>query len=506
MKELLSKDILKKFDKKKVWYFRFKRLDEDDMLITNDLWAYSYLTNDEFKKFISWWEWLSSEKLEELNFKKFFKDTEYYKPDFEFEYGMKNNFLAFWPILHIMVVTLRCNHKCRYCHAAAAPMSAKKVDMDMDTAIKIVDTMFFTTAKAITIEFQWWEPLINWDVIKFTIEYATKKSKATGKWVNFCVVTNLSLMTDEKLDYLLENGVSISTSLDWSEKVHNFNRTFKSWNSYKDTIKWIKKINKRYAAEKKVVWFLGYQKSMWALMTTTKKTLDNWKESIDAYIDNWLDGIFIRPLNPYGFAEKELNELWYSEEEYLDFYRKSLDYIIEVNKKGTLLREHFSSIFLWKIMKPKDPNYLDDRSPCGASIGQVAYSYDWKIYSCDEWRMMARMWIDDFQIGEVNDNPKETYLDMITSDTTKILVESSTLDGLPWYEDSAYKTYMWTCPIYNYKIRWSVYPNFSVDTKRKIEYGVIDYLFKKMRDEEVKEIFQKWIREPGRAVWKCDSD
>lgn len=31
---------------------------------------------------------------------------------------------------------------------------------------------------------------------------------------------------------------------------------------------------------------------------------------------------------------------------------------------------------------------IDERSPCGACIWQVAYNYDWKIYSCDEWRML----------------------------------------------------------------------------------------------------------------------
>jgi molybdenum cofactor biosynthesis enzyme MoaA len=67
---------------------------------------------------------------------------------------MKNSFLAFGPILHIMVVTLRCDHKCRYCHAAAVPMSAKKYNMTEEIAKKVVDTMFYTTAKAITIEFQ----------------------------------------------------------------------------------------------------------------------------------------------------------------------------------------------------------------------------------------------------------------------------------------------------------------------------------------------------------------
>jgi hypothetical protein len=44
---------------------------------------------------------------------------------------------------------------------------------------------------------------------------------------------------------------------------------------------------------------------------------------------------------------------------------------------------------LKKMLTTSDPNYVDTRSPCGAVIGQVAYNFDGKIYSCDEGRMMA---------------------------------------------------------------------------------------------------------------------
>ncbi len=501
---ILTKETIKKFDKKNVWFFRFKKLDKKTMLITNDIWAYSYLTFDEFKYFLLWWKDLTIKKKKELENKKFFKNTSYYESDYKYEYWTKNSFLAFGPILHIMIITLRCNHKCKYCHAAAAPMSAKKYDMTKELAQKTIDVMFFSTARSITIEFQWGEPLVNWNVIKFSIEYAYKKSKAIWKKVNFCLVTNLTLMTDKILDFLLKNKVSISTSLDWNEEVHNYNRTYKWWNSYAEVIKWIKKINIRYKKEEKIHWFLGYQRTMWALLTTTKKTLWKWKEVIDSYVDIWMDWIFIRPLSPYWFASSELEKLWYSAEDFLIFYKKSLDYIIELNKKGILLREHFASIYLWKIFKPKDPNYLDDRSPCWASIGQVAYNFDWKIYSCDEGRMLWRMWLDEFKIWKVTDNPKESYIDMITSDSTKILVESSTLDWLPWFEGDVYKTYIWTCPIHNYKSRNTVYPNFSIDYKKKIEHWILDYLFLKIRNKETKFIFKKWIREPEIAKGKCD--
>ena len=503
MSNLLTKELINKFDKKKVWYFRFKKLDDETMLITNDIWAHSYLTIDEFRDFIVWWEKLSEEKSKELNVKKFFKDTEYYTDDFQYEYWTKNSFLAYGPILHIMVITLRCNHKCQYCHAAVAPMSAKEMDMTVDIAKKTIDTMFFSTSPEITIEFQWWEPLVNWKIIEFTVKYATELSKKLWKKVNFCLVTNLSLMTDEKLDFLLENMVDISSSLDWDEEIHNFNRTFNDWNSFENVTKWIKKINARYKiiCDELNLWF---EKKMWAMLTVTKKTLANPIGVIDSYIDNWMDWIFIRPLNPYGFAAADLKRLGYSEEEFLEYFTKSLDYIIELNKSWTIFREHFSSIYLWKILKPKDPNFLDDRNPCWASIGQVAYNFDGKIYSCDEWRMLGRMWVDDFQIWEVSENAWKAYQDMITSDTTNVMVQSSTMDGMPWYNDSVYKPFIGLCPIHNYKSRGSVYPNFSLDAKKKISYWVIDYLFLKMKDPEIKDIFKKWVREPDRAVWKCD--
>ncbi|MBT3852760.1 4Fe-4S cluster-binding domain-containing protein [bacterium] len=69
-------------------------------------------------------------------------------------YAMKNDFLAYGPSLHIIVTTLRCNHKCQYCHAAVAPMSAKNMDMTKKTAKKVVDTIFYTSNSSLTIEFQ----------------------------------------------------------------------------------------------------------------------------------------------------------------------------------------------------------------------------------------------------------------------------------------------------------------------------------------------------------------
>lgn len=499
---MISLEKIKNLQNQKLGFFRFKKFDEDTYLITNDVGKYSFLSKEDFWTFLTW-ELTDSEKIAELTSKKFLKNDTY-EADSAVSFRKKNNFLNFWPTLHIVVTTLRCNHKCQYCHAAVAPMTAKEMDMTQDTAQKVVDTIFYTSALDITIEFQGGESLVNWDIVKFIVEYAEVKAYHLWKNVTFALVSNLTLMDDEKFDYIVNHNIHISTSLDGDEDTHNFNRTFKDWNSFEKVTHWIKKINEKYSALDAEIPDVEWKvlRKVWALLTVTKKTLSRHKEVIDTYVGLWLDAIFLRPLNPYGFAAAEIEKLGYTDDEFIEYYRKSMDYIIEINKKGTLMRENLSAMYLIKILTDSDPNYLDERSPCWACIWQVAYNYDGKIYSCDEWRMLARMWDQNFFMADVHTTSSEkhpgydTYKAMITSETTKVMVQASTLDGLPWYNDSVYKPYIWVCPIHSYKTSWNLIPNYSIDHKRKIDYAILDYIFEKIRDPEVKEIFEKWIRWP----------
>jgi len=43
---------------------------------------------------------------------------------------------------------------------------------------------------------------------------------------------------------------------------------------------------------------------------------------------------------------------------------------------------------------------------------------------------------------QAGENGQETYHQMMNSDITKIAVQSSTLDGLPAYNDHVYKPYL----------------------------------------------------------------
>lgn len=132
--------------------FRFKKLENGKMLLTSEHGGYAIVEEPQFKFLLSGGDPNSDAelkaKLENAGIIGFEKER------LSTLFAKKHAFLACGPNLHIMVVTLRCNHSCQYCHAAAVPMEAEGVDMSLDTAKKIIDTAFFSTAPSITIEFQ----------------------------------------------------------------------------------------------------------------------------------------------------------------------------------------------------------------------------------------------------------------------------------------------------------------------------------------------------------------
>jgi uncharacterized protein len=470
----------------KLAFFRFKKFDDKSYLLTNDAGKFHFLSIEDFNTFVSWdVESLSSYK--ELLSKGFIKSSEY-EQKMVWSYALRSSHVWLWPVLHIVITTLRCNHHCKYCHAAVAPMTAKDVDMSLETAEKVLDTIFFTNSNSLTIEFQWWESLVNWEVVQYMIDNAIIRWQYLKKAVSFSLVTNLTLMTEEKLSRLMEKNVGISTSLDGDEKNHNNNRTWFDGNSFDKVTYWIKRINEEYERRK-------METRVWALLTVTKENLSYYKDLIDSYVGLWLQWIFLRWLNPYWFAASDLKNLSYTKEEWLDFYKKSMDYIIEINKKWIKFKESITTVYLMKILWSQEPNFMDIRSPSWLAIWCVAYSYDGKIYASDESRMLGRMWIQDFLMTELKESWEATYKSMMESELTKISVQSSCLDGLPGYNEHVYKPYIWVDIIHNFKVTGSLYTPLVKDEKMFLQIWILDYIFDKIsNDAEAKEILYSWVQ------------
>ncbi|MBU2579528.1 His-Xaa-Ser system radical SAM maturase HxsB [Patescibacteria group bacterium] len=468
----------KKVNYSKLGFFRFKKTNKD-YLLTNDIGDYIFLSPMDFDQYLQGKLEKKSSKYLELKRKNFIGDEFNLEQHVE-KYRRKNQFLfSAGPSLHIVVVTLRCDHKCVYCQASSCFVDDKNKDLSEETARKIVDYIFSSPNKNIAIEFQGGEPLLNWPVVKFIIEYALKKNKEEKRDLELRLVSNFTGMDEEKMNYLLKKGVIFCTSLDGPEKLHNKNRILINKNSHQNTVKWLKKILKKYKK------YYIYQPG--ALTTVTRYSLPVYEKIIDQYIELGLDNIILRPLTPLGMARKTWQKIGYSTSQFLEFYRKSLDYILELNiKKGLRFREMIATNMLTKILTDKDPNYFELRSPCGAGIGQALYNYNGDVYTCDEGRMIGE---ETFKIGSVL---TDSYDDIIDNPTIRTMCLASCLDNLPC-DNCVYKPYCGTCPIISYVESGNIFPQLPTSSRCQLSQGIFDYIFKKMQeDDKIKKIFLEW--------------
>lgn len=467
-----------KINYKELGFFRYRKLD-DKYLLTTESGNYTFLNQDDFKKFVE--GGLSGDKKEELFKKNFIPNEENVDEDIK-RYRKKKNFLFQGPSLHIIETTLRCNQNCVYCQASAKGEEEKSSDMDIETAKKVVDFIFETPNEKISIEFQGGEPLLNWEVVKFITEYAREKNKTAGKDLELRLVSNFCFMNEERMSFFFDNNVSVCTSLDGPEDLHNKNRPYPKGNSYEDATKWFKKAMKKHEKENSY-----HQPGV--ITTVTKNSLDKPKEIVDEYKKLGLEVIFLRPVNPLGMAQKTWKEVGYKPEEYLDFYEKALDYILDLNRKGEEIYETMATIMATKVLTDDDPNYLELCSPCGAGLGQLAYSYDGNIYTCDEGRMLRQMDEGDaFKLGNV----KDSYTDIMESSTLKTTCLASEVTSLPQCSQCAYAPYCGVCPIYNYVMQGNIFGQLKNNDRCKTNMGLFDMIFKKIQDPKNKKVLERW--------------
>lgn len=458
-------------------FFNYREM-RQKVLLTNDLGRYVFLSKEEFYRFLR--DQLDpQEEITQRLMDEFFL---YDGSEYEFverageAFRMYRRNLFQGAALHIFVLTKQCNQQCVYCQASTE--LERHTQMSGETAAKAVDIALQTTAQYVTFEFQGGEPLMNFDTLQFIVEYAEEQNQSCGKNLEFSVVTNLMLLDEEKLEFLTKHGVSICTSLDGDEILHNKNRPYFQQNTFEILKKKIQMIQDKGA-------------SVSAIQTTTRDSLPRYREMVDQYLAFGLNQITIRPLTQLGYAAKNWAKIGYTVDEFLNFYRRSLDYIIERNQQGTFILEGHARMFLSKIFCRDAGNYMELRSPCGGAIGQLAYYYNGKVYSCDEARMLAEMGDDSFCLGNVE---QDTYESIVSNPVCKTIAKSSCLEGLADCDGCVYQPYCGTCPVISYARYQTVYPSMLQEYRCRIYKGIQDILFEKLeqQDEEVVEIFRRW--------------
>jgi radical SAM protein with 4Fe4S-binding SPASM domain len=201
--------------------------------------------------------------------------------------------------------------------------------------------------------------------------------------------------------------------------------------------------------------------------------------------------IFLRALNPYGLASE--NENWEKYNiRFVEFYKASLDYIIELNKQGTFFREVYASIILRKILTPYTTGFVDLQSPAGTVNSVLIYNYDGYVYASDESRMLAENGDYAFRLGKISDK----YEDIVYGEKVRKMGKIWANEALAGCSDCPIKTYCGADPVRNHSTQGDMYgfrPSSFVCKKNK---AIIEYLISLMieREDEVMPIFRSWLR------------
>lgn len=456
-------------------FYRVYSFGKDKNLITTDHGAWVLLDDEEYKLLRSHQVHRDPELFTVLEDKGIIVTRDNFKRVVE-DFRKRFHFLFRGPTLHIVVPTFRCNMKCIYCHSTSKLMSARGFDMDEDTAKSIVDFIFTSPSKSFVIEFQGGEPLARFDIVRFIVDYALKKSKETKKEVKFSLVTNLTMMDEDKLNFLKSRRImGISVSFDGPKEVHDKNRKYVSGaGTYDDVTYWIRRINTEFK----------YDFNLNALTTITRFSLPFYKEIVNEFIKFNLKMIWFRFLNNLGYARSAWKRIGYAAEEYLEFYKRGLDYVIEVNKRDFIL-EVFTTIIARKILQIPDPMFVDIMSPCGAGgIGQLLYDHKGDIYTCDEAKIL-----DTFKLGNVKN---VTLKDVLTHPTTVSMANVSTklsliCDSCPW------SPYCGVCPVHLYVTQGSIVPKLVGEFRCRIFSEMIRTVFLKIFNKDERKIIIKWV-------------
>ncbi|UFW46267.1 MULTISPECIES: His-Xaa-Ser system radical SAM maturase HxsB [Bradyrhizobium] len=391
----------------------------------------------------------------------------------------RKSFLRGGPKLHIFVVTLRCDHSCRYCQVSRASDQSDRYDMSEATANAAIDRLFDAPGMELTVEFQGGEPLLAFDRIRHIVETISRRSGAGPRQIRYTITSTLHHLSDEILAFLQQHQFHVSTSLDGPAELHDSNRPLPGRNSHARTLEGIARVRAALGEDR-----------LCALTTLTARSLLSPEAIVDEYVRLGFRAIFLRPLSPFGFAAKAERRIGYTSEQYLSFYERALDHIFRLNRGGTPIVEVYASLLLGSMLTAFPSGYVDLRSPVGAGFGTMVYNYDGGVYASDEGRMLAEMGIQALRLGSVHDR----FADLIASDAMQLLAGGGLAEAIPGCSDCAFVHYCGPDPAGSLVTSGDPVGHRAFNEHCKRHTGLFNLLFARLArsDAATRRICEEW--------------
>jgi uncharacterized protein len=133
----------------------------------------------------------------------------------------------------VLNVTNSCNLACRYCYEYGDDRLAKAETpsvMSEEVARQSVDLLLSQSrpGQKLQLTFFGGETLLNFKVIKPTVGYARRRAQEEGRFIDFSLTTNATLLTPAIIQWLSENNIGVTVSIDGPRDFQDDMRVYRS--------------------------------------------------------------------------------------------------------------------------------------------------------------------------------------------------------------------------------------------------------------------------------------
>jgi len=170
----------------------------------------------------------------------------------------------------VMNVTNQCNLACTYCYEYGEDKivdtenGKKPKFMAAETARDSVEFLLRESGSIAHLTFFGGETLLNFPVLQSTVAYGRRRAAELGKSIDFSLTTNATLLRPDIIEFLVENDVGVTISIDGPRDMQDKFRVFHNGaGSYDVVAPKIKELLKRHRT-----------KPIAARVTLTSGTLD----------------------------------------------------------------------------------------------------------------------------------------------------------------------------------------------------------------------------------------
>ncbi len=273
-----------------------------------------------------------------------------------------------------------CNLRCEYCFAQTGDFGKERCIMPPETGKKAIDFLIEKSANRENIELDFFggEPLMAWDTVVETVNYARSVEKQHGKNFRFTITTNGVLLDDDKIDYINREMSNVVLSLDGRREVTDRIRRTLNGKSVYDVI--VPKFQR--LVERRGV------KDYYVRATFTKYNLD-FTDDVLHLRDLGFEQLSAEPVvtdekEPYALTMSDLPRIF---EEY--------DRLCEVMANRTDKKFNF---FHFMVDLDQGPCAIKRLRGCGCGNDYVAVDPMGNIFPCHQF-----VGIDKWKMGNLND-------------------------------------------------------------------------------------------------------